>query len=325
MAGDIIDITPDAPTRARIEAEIASYNRDQKAILFQAAKRIALVYGAIAVAGAVAAAIATALEAHSDWFSRPHLMIYLLTGVAAWMAWSYASGPTRAVRQQLRNRTLPLLFGFLDKAGYSHGAAARSVSDLPHEVIGKHNSRTYGDCISGAFNGAAVEIFEATFKQKETYRGRSGYETREKVVFRGVLLSAELRSAFPGVLIAMRKTGDLTRMFRDAFGSDFETLDFEDPSIASTYEVRTTNPEAARTLMAGALSKALAFFRQDWPDGQPRLALKEGHGFVVLPTRRDFFELPTIGTMLDYRKHFEPHAAELARLAALAALIAKIG
>ncbi len=325
MAGEVPDITPDAPTQARIDSEIASYNREQKAIIAKAAQRVALICGAIVVAGAAAAAIATGLETYPDWFSRPHLMIYVLTGIAVWFGWGYATGPTKALRQDLRSRVLPMLFAFLDEAKYTHGVAARSVGDLPHEVIGKHNSRTYGDCISGTYSGVPVEIFEATFKKKEVYRAQSGYKTSESQVFRGVLLSAALQSPFAGVLVAVRKTGGLTRMVRDVFGSDFETLDFDDPAIASTFEVRTTNPAAARALMAGALGRALAFFRQEWPDGQPRLALKDGYGFVVLPTRRDFFELPAIGTALDYRKHFESQAAELAQLAALAALISKIG
>jgi hypothetical protein len=45
----------------------------------------------------------------------------------------------------------------------------------------------------------------------------------------------------------------------------------------------------------------------------------------LLPTFKDFFELPPPSTPLDYKAHVEPIIADMASLIATAALVRKIG
>lgn len=309
-------VTPNADVRVAIEKEIAAYNGERAVVAAKVRQRLPMFLGGVLVLTIAAALIAIQLDPDHDWLSTPMMMVYFAGVLAAFFAWDLAEKPAKLLQQGLRNRILPPLFGFLDGVGYAHGAAPASGQYLPKEAIGSFNRTSIGDVVSGAHDGVRLEIFEATYEYK------SGKST--STTFKGIVLAVELARPYPGMLVAVRRAGDVTRWFRDTFSGKLETIDFANPAIGEAFEVRTSNGDAARKLVDGSLAKALAFLRDEWPDGQPRLALNETSGFVLLPTPKDFFELPKIGTPLHYDGHIAPMSHELARLVALAALVANI-
>lgn len=309
-------VMPDGAARAAIEKEIAAYNGEQAVVAAQVRKRMPLFVGAALAAAIAIAVLAFQLDPDRDWFSTGMIIAYFVGAFCVFLAWDQAWKPAKQLQQGLRDRILPPLFGFLADVRYTHGANPKSGEFLPKEAIGSYNRTTIGDLVAGAHDGLDLEIFEATY----AYKGNKSSST----LFKGVVLAVSLQHAFPGVLVAVRKSGDVTRWFRDMFSGRLETVDFVNPVVGEAFEVRTSNAGAARKLVDGSLAKALAYLRDEWPDGQPRLALNERSGFVLLPTHKDFFELPKIGTPLHYDGHVAPMSHELARLVALAALVANI-
>ncbi|MBK8457288.1 MAG: DUF3137 domain-containing protein [Phyllobacteriaceae bacterium] len=309
-------VMPDSAARAAIDKEIVAYNGEQAVVAASVRNRLPLFVGGALAAAAAVAAFAIQFDPDRDWLSTPMIFVYFFGVMAAFFAWDQAVKPAKLLQQGLRDRILPPLFGFLTDVRYAHGGNPASGDHLPKEAIGSYNRTTIGDLVAGRHDGLDLEIFEATYTLKSS--------KSSSTQFKGVVLAVSLQHAFPGILVAVRKSGDVTRWFREMFSGKLETIDFANPAVGEAFEVRTSNGEAARKLVDGSLAKALAYLRDEWPDGQPRLALNERSGFVLLPTTKDFFELPKIGTPLHYDGHIAPMSHELARLVALAALVANI-
>ena len=89
------------------------------------------------------------------------------------------------------------------------------------------------------------------------------------------------------------------------------------------HSVRSDNPSAAKALVDGNLGRALNWLARAWPDGVPRLILSKDDIFLMVPSEKNFFELPSIGTDVHYEAHVEPIVRELAMLLATGALVRK--
>lgn len=316
MSGPENESVASGDAAAIIERAIAAYNGEQAGVAAQVRKRTPLFVGAVLAAVVLLAFLFSLFSGDEGYLSTPHVVLYVGAVFALFLALDQARNPAKVLQQGLRDRVLPLTFSFLANPTYDHGATPRSLDALPRKVVGGFNRTTFGDVIAGTYEDTLIEVFEATFKNKS---GKT-----ESTVFKGLVLAFTLEHPFDGLLIAFRRSGDVVRWFRDLFSGDLQTIDFVNPAIGEAFEVRTDNPDAARRLVDGSLAKALAFLRDTWPDGLPRLALSGQHGYVLLPTTKDSFELPAIGTPLDYRAHVEPLAHELRSLAAIARLAAKI-
>ncbi|MFZ1681332.1 MAG: DUF3137 domain-containing protein [Rhizobiaceae bacterium] len=299
-----------------VDAAIGAYNAEQAAVAARVRMRLTGIVGATVVIAVAAAFLAIAADPDHEWFGTLNIFIYVGGFFGLLMAWDFAVKPARLLQQSLRDRILPHAFAFLEEVRYQHKAEPRSLTELPRSVIGSYNRTTLGDVIAGRFEGLPLEIFEALFKFKG---GKS-----ESVAFKGLVVGFQLENPYAGTLVAIRRSGSMSRWFRDTFSSGDETIDFVNPEIGEAFEVRASDARAARRIVDGALAKTLVFLRRTWPDGQPRLALNGQSGFVLLPSTKDFFELPKIGTPIVYAAHIAPMTHELRSLAAIARLAAQI-
>jgi hypothetical protein len=141
-----------------------------------------------------------------------------------------------------------------------------------------------------------------------------------------VVLAFQTIAPFPGLLVATHKANMVTSFFRGLFGDgDLEEITSGVAALDENYEFRTDNPTAAQPLVRGRLAQALQWLGETWPDEPARVALRGEDGFLLLPSSKDFFELPPTSEPLDYRKHIEPMIADMATLLAIAALVRKVG
>ena len=77
--------------------------------------------------------------------------------------------------------------------------------------------------------------------------------------------------------------------------------------------------------MEGRLAQALEWLAEEWPEEPARVALSGKDGFLLLPTAKNFFELPDVTVPLDFDAHIRPMIADLGSLLATAALVRKVG
>lgn len=311
---DLERYKPDAGAVEQIRRDLAVYESERVKAADQVSWRVPLFVGPYALLAAAVLFVAWQVTPPENKF-----IVMLVLGCGALFVghWVhvFARAPATDTQQWLRDRVLPIAFGFMDDVQYRHGVVPSSFSHLPTEVTGAFDRREFDDAILGRHDGAWFEIFECHLTR----------DTRKSTttVFKGVILAFKIDPAFDGKLIATRKIGGFDKWIRDFSGTgDMVEVTSGDAALDHDYEFRTDNPQAARELLNGNLRKALSWVRETWPEELARIALSHDNGFLLLPiARKNFFELPDISASLDYDVHIQPIAADMASLIATGALV----
>lgn len=312
------DFLPDEAVIAAIRADLERYEAERGGVHRAVMWRVPVFDGlTLAIIFAVAWFFNSLADPNEQWLSTPHVLLYIFGLVALFFVHSRAVKPAKQLQQSLRERILPVIFGFIEKIGYRYEAIPDSFARLPRETVGSFNREHFDDVISGRYEGFPFELYEATLRQKA---GKSSSE-----VFKGIIVAFETEKPFPGVLVAARKAGKVAGFFREFFGEKLGELQSGDAALDDIYEFRTDNIEAARPLVTGRLAQALKWLGETWPENPSRVALKDRDGFLLIPLSKNFFELPGISQPLDYKGHVEPMIADMAALLATAGLVRKVG
>jgi len=229
------------------------------------------------------------------------LAVILIGSAGVWLAMQ----PVRRLQQRLRDRMLPALFGFVGEIEYTHGKPPFSFDHIPKGVLPAYARSEFGDVVRGMHKWMRFELFEVHLK--------SGGKSKT-TLFDGVIVAFEIPARFPGVLLATPRVGQWSVFFRDIFGTAFSTVEAGDSLLDATFEFRSDNSLDARRLIEGPLGQALALLGKTWREGVPRVALSQTTGFLIMPTTKDFFELPDVGTSVSYERHIQPMVTELIQL-----------
>ena len=316
---DARNFMPDETVVAGIRKDIERYEVERAGAYAQVIWRVPVFLGAlVVVAGIVAYGFNGFADPNEQWLSSPHVFLYFGTVVALFFAYSLAMRPATKLRQSFREHVLPIVLGFIKDMRYANATTPNSFDRLPRQATGSFNRQGFDDVVSGKYEGFPFELYEATLSQKA---GKSS-----QTIFKGVVMAFETITPFPGLLVATRRAGQISRFFRDMFGSGgLEEVQCGVAQLDETYEFHTDNAGAARPLVSGRLAKALQWLNETWPGEPARVALQGSDGFLLIPSTKNFFELPGISTPLDYRAHIEPLVADMVALLATAALVRKIG
>lgn len=316
---DASDFLPDEASIGRIRQAIDRYEVERTAVRRNAMWRGPVYVGVVLVLVLVVARVFNRFADPVElWVSTPHVFLYIVGAIAALLAYSWAARPARRLRQSFRSTLLPTIFGFIEGVQYSRGVTPDTFARLPREAVGSFSRETFDDVVSGSHGGFAFELFEADLSRKSGAAAATS--------FRGVVIAFETVAGFPGTLVATRKGGEVVSFFGGMFGaSPLAAIESGIPGLDAVYDFRSDNVDAARPLVHGRLAQALQWLAESWPEEPARIALQEHNGFLLLPTSRNFFELPDIATPLDYDTHVQPIIADMASLLATASLVRKIG
>jgi hypothetical protein len=300
---------------ATIRQDLATYNGLREEAAKNVRLRLWLFHGLLTLIAALVAFVVISeagLFTNATWF----LLLFVLLGYmgAHWLALR----PGKKLQQSFRDSLIPRTFSFLDAINYQNGTKPKSLEYLPRQAIGDYNRQSFDDCIYGRHEDMAFEAFEVEF----AYKVR---KSSARVVFRGVILAFQLSKPFPAKLIARIRTpaaGGFTRFMQQLFGNGgLDEVTTGDAKVDGTYEFRSDNAVRARHLVTPDFTHALDRLGKAWPEAPSRVAIAAESGFVLLPTTRNFFELPHIDEVCDYGRHIEPMVSDLAKLLDIAKLV----
>lgn len=305
---------PSEEAAAAIKAELATYEAHRQAIYRN--RRMLMPISLVPAAIAAVAGLVTLIGTDEPPFTKDRmefafwvfLAVVLLVSGGFWLS----TRPSARLQQSLRDRLLPALFGFVGEVEYSHATTPFTFEHLPKAALPGYARIEYGDVIRGRHKWMRFELFELHLKDA----GKGGGNT----VFDGVVVGFEIPAEFAGLLMATPRMGAFSTFFRDMFHGRLPELTSGNELVDAGYEFRSDNPAAAEPLVKGALGEVLAGLGREWRE-PPRLALSNRVGFLLLPTTKDFFELPGIDTPASYDRHIEPMIAELSRLLETALLV----
>ncbi|TIU64012.1 MAG: hypothetical protein E5W25_23520, partial [Mesorhizobium sp.] len=102
-----------------------------------------------------------AADPNEQWFSTPHVFLYVGGFGAAVLLYFQAVRPATRLQQSFRDTVLPMIFGFVRDVRYQHGVRPNSFDRLPRETIGAFNRQSFDDIISGRYEDFPFELYEA--------------------------------------------------------------------------------------------------------------------------------------------------------------------
>ncbi|MBB6464283.1 hypothetical protein HNQ96_000130 [Aminobacter lissarensis] len=307
---------PDAAQIAGIKKELEAYQSERTAIRRSTIWRVPLYLGGLIIAVfALALIFNLAADPAEVWVSTPHVYLYAVAFVAAFFAYFRAVKPVELANASFRNRLLPIVFGFIETMRLGKGDVPATFAKLPRETIGDYSDSQFDDIISGKYEGFTFELYETAAWRR--------VEKSDVTLFDGIIVAFDMAKPFPGILVATLKTNTVMGFFREMFGGMQEIKSGGD--LDEDYDFRSDNVEAAQPLVSGQMAQALIWLKEAWPGEPARIALSGKDGFLLLPHKKDFFELPASTEALDYKAYIEPMIADMATILATASLVRKIG
>jgi hypothetical protein len=313
------DFMPSEADIANIRKDIETYEAARASAVRQVRWRVPLFVGLVLVSVVLVAWLFNKVaDPNEQWFSTPHVFLYLVGFAALILLYFRAVRPATRLRQSFRETLVPIVFGFIRDMRYQHDVTPNSFDRLPRETVGGFTMSRFDDIISGRYDGFPFELYEADLWDGAATRNRA-------TTFKGVIVAFETVEPFPGILVAARRATAVVGFFRGLFTARMQALSSGVPELDAAYEFRTDNIEAARPLVTGRLAQALKWLGETWPDDPARIALNGSDGFLLLPQTKNFFELPDISVPLDYTRHVAPMISDMGAMLATAALVRKIG
>lgn len=310
-------IMPGPEARARAVQAVAEYNAARPGSQMAVYRNIVLF---LVPGGLLFAWIAWLILTSGGGKNSPQT--FLLAGLIMALVWggpklwAWVWEPATDLQQSARDRIMPQVFGFVENLRYRHGFTPDFIAALPVKSIVRHTRIQHDDMITGTHDGMPFSLAECTFWMHE---GKS-----EKKEFQGAVFHCKAQQAYPGLLLVSKKLSSASRFW---FGGPDDRHVPEvfpaDGAVERVHSVRSDNASAAKALIDGNLGGALRWLDGAFPDGVPRLILSKDDIFLMVPSEKNFFELPPIGTDVHYEAHVEPIVRELAMLLATGALVRK--
>lgn len=305
-------LMPKDAALADLHAAVADYNASRGRVTGDMYVRVVLIFGGYLVFAAFVTYIA--------WVEIANDIVGIVLGllfVGGGFVWRFALAPARQFQQSLRDRMLPLVFGFVDEVKYGHGEEPHFMRTMPGKELVQRDRNEHGDLIAGRHEGLTFVLAESEFI---TGSGKSRQTT-----FKGVIFHFVREQEFPGLLLAARRPNAVHRFMRDLFGgSKLALVTSGNVEVDTSHEFRTDRPDAATPLVQGTLAQALDYLATEWRDDVVRIALNGRDCYLLVPATKDFFELPPVDTPIDFDRHLRPMIRDLVMLLATAQLVSRI-
>lgn len=307
-----VGLMPDAAALAAVETEIAGYNALRPNVARGAIWRMVLYMGGWAL-------VSTLISWPLVTGGQANVFGFVFVGIvfSGYYIYGQAIAQRKGFQQALRDRMLPVIFSFVKDLNYSNGRTPRFLNRMPGKELVRWTQSTHGDMISGVYDGLAFTLSETELSV--------GSGKHKEVAFKGVIVYFKQETPFTSVLLAAKRPGRFDQALRDLFGSRSTLTEIKsgDVFIDASHAFRTDNPEAAASRVA-AMAKALDYLSDVWRDGVVRIAIQRGDGFLLVPSKKDFFELPPIDVPLNFDAHAKPMIRDFVTLLATARLVSRI-
>ena len=297
---------PDAAAVAEIEAQIGAYNRERPAIYAACTRNTGI---ALAIYGGFALMVLLyTLELEPEPKGWGFVLAALAFG--GWGVYSLMWKPMEHHQARLRDRLFPKLFGFIEDVTYQKNSKPGFLKHVSELKLVRYQNAENDDMIAGRHEGLDFAMLETKLtigsKNKET-------------VFQGLIFHFRLDDPFPGMLVVAKRGGWWERTMKDFWrtGPNLE-MSSGNRQLDESHQFYSDNKPAARPLIAGPLTSVLTWFGNEWHGGDVRIAMSGEHGYLMLPSKHNYFSLPAAADDVVYQRHVKPLVRELVMALAVA-------
>ncbi|UVC11513.1 DUF3137 domain-containing protein [Rhizobium sp. TH2] len=299
---------------AEIKRHIDEYNRDRPGV-YQSCVNMAW----LAMIGYAAAGLFVVYVAYQmDERGKVVGFVLALVGAAGFWLWRLVWQPLRDHQLSLRYRLFPEVFRFIDGCQYSAGMEPGFLDDLKRLKLVTFTSTENDDLISGTHDGMGFELVETKLV---TGSGKS-----REVQFEGLIFHFKLEKEFPGLLVAAKRSSWWQRSIKEMWRTGpIDELLSGNRQLDETHDFRSNNHRDARALIAGPITSVLTWLGNEWHGGEVSIALSHGDGYLMLPSKQNFFALPDMQHNVHYESDVKPLVREMVMLLAVAHVVRRVG
>ncbi|MDB5551870.1 MAG: hypothetical protein JWL86_1854 [Rhizobium sp.] len=304
---------PDEAAVAEIKQHIDEYNRDRPGV-YQSCVNMAW----LAMAGYAAAGLFVIYVAYQmDERGKVAGFVLALVGAAGFWLWRRVWQPLADHQLSLRYRLFPKVFKFIDGCQYGAGMEPGFLDDLKRLKLVSFTSTENDDLISGTHDGMGFELVETKLV---TGSGKS-----REVQFEGLIFHFKLEKEFPGLLVAAKRSSWWQRSIKEMWRTGpIDELLSGNRRLDETHDFRSNNHREARALIAGPITSVLTWLGNEWHGGEVSIALSHGDGYLMLPSKQNFFALPDMQHNVHYESDVKPLVREMVMLLAVAHVVRRV-
>lgn len=299
---------------AEIKQHVDEYNRDRPGV-YQSCVNMAW----LSMAGYAAFSVFVLYAAfHLDARGKVIGVVAAFVAAAGFWLWGFVWKPLKDHQLSLRYRLFPKVFKFIDGVQYSAGVEPGFLDSLKRLKLVNFTSTENDDVISGKHEGMDFELVETKLV---TGSGKS-----REVQFEGLIFHFRLEKEFPGMLVAAKRGGWWQRTMKEMWRTGpIDELTSGNRQLDETHDFRSDNHRAAREVIAGPLISVLTWLGNEWHGGDVSIALSYDDGYLMLPSKQDFFALPPMEDNVHYEGDVKPLVREMAMLLAVAHVVRRVG
>lgn len=297
---------PDEAAVADIQMQVDGYNRERPAIYATCQRNATIALAVYAGFAVMVCLYAAELEpAPKSWG-----LVLGLLGLGAFGLYTLMWKPMESHQARLRDQLFPRLFGFIEDVTYQKNSKPGFLQHVSELKLVRYQDAVNDDMIAGRHEGLDFAMLETRLtignKNKET-------------VFQGLIFHFRLDDPFPGMLVIAKRSGWWERTMKDFWrtGPNLE-MSSGNRQLDESHQFYSDNKEAARPLIAGPLTSVLTWFGNEWHGGDVRIAMSGEHGYLMLPSKHNYFSLPEAAEDVVYQRHVKPLVRELVMALAVA-------
>jgi hypothetical protein len=309
---DLESYMPGEAVVAEMQAQLDGYNRERPGI-YNSCMTWAL------IALGIYAAFGVFILVHASQLINDMELFGLLVGVllfGAYFLWNFMWSPMEKHQATLRARLFPKLFGFIDRARYDKGQKPAFLKHIAELKLVSYDEASTDDMIAGCHQDMDFDLVEATL---------SVGSKNKTIVFHGLVFRFTLARPFPGILVVAKRGGWWEQTMKEFWrtGPKLE-MSSGNHRLDESHQFYSDNRAAAQPIIAGPLTSVLTWLGNEWHGGDVRLALADGHGYLMLPSKHNYFSLPGMGEDVVYQRHVKPLVRELVMALAVAHVVRQV-
>jgi hypothetical protein len=239
------------------------------------------------------------------WIREIGIIISLIIGMIVWVFIN--TTPQKTYRTHFKEQVIERLVRYAAPTLRYYHSRGITESEFRSSRIYRRRIDSYRceDLIEGILGATTFCCSEVHAKYKtQTTDSKGKTKTRWHTLFRGIFFIADFNKSFNGLTlvipdVAERTLGGLGKIFQEwganLGGQPGQLVKLEDPEFERIFAVYATDQVEARYILSTSLMQRLVQFHHRM-NARISLSFVNSCVYVAIPTRKNYFEPPSIWT-----------------------------
>ena len=167
-------------------------------------------------------------------------------------------------------------------------------------MIPRHDSEYSEDHITGTYKDVEIDLFETQLSKKERYTNSKGEtETRQKIVFTGIIVELTMNKSFDGKTVVKKDSGTVGNWL-GKLSTSLTKVKLEDHEFEDLFEVYSNDQIEARYLLTVSFVERLLELSKIFGGSAIRCCFLNQKLIIMIESLKDWFEPGSIYEAEDF-------------------------